>query len=43
MRKSERINSTVMRSICIGCEGPAPRRDRKGAPARVDVQEPLSR
>ena len=43
MRKSERINRTVMRSICIGCEGAAARRERQGAPARVDVQAPLSR
>jgi hypothetical protein len=41
MRKSEQIDRSVMRSICVGCEGPGARRSKKGAPATVDVQKPL--
>jgi len=44
MRKSERIDHTVMRSICVGCgDGRSSSKSsaRKEAPARVDVQAPL--
>jgi len=41
MRKSEAIDRTVMRSICVGCEGASGRAGKKGAPAQIDVQAPL--
>jgi hypothetical protein len=42
MRKSSRIDKTVMRSICVGCEGSGGRSGgKKAAPAPVDVQAPL--
>jgi hypothetical protein len=44
MRKSERIDRTIMRSICIGCgdsRSSGKPSARKEAPAQVDVQAPL--
>jgi hypothetical protein len=41
MRKSEQIDRSVMRSICVGCGGVNAKRNNKGAPAPVDVQKPL--
>ena len=41
MRKSEQIDRSVMRSICVGCGGVSVKRGKNGAVAPVDVQKPL--